>query len=85
MTPLYGKHAPIADLPTDKVRGDRLRRMATRYGPRLVKSPHCDPNAIDYRRYALIDVSSDGAINRPLANQFTCNWTLQDVERHLTS
>jgi hypothetical protein len=38
----------------EKVRENRLRRMAERQGLRLVKSRRRDPHALDYHRYALI-------------------------------
>lgn len=40
---------------TDKVRENRLRRMAERQGLRLVKSRRRDPQAVDYGTYGLID------------------------------
>ena len=38
---------------TDKVREDRLRRMAQRQGMQLQKSRRRDPRATDYGRYML--------------------------------
>jgi hypothetical protein len=38
----------------EKVRENRLRRMAERQGLRLVKSRRRDPLALDYQLYALI-------------------------------
>lgn len=40
---------------TDKVRENRLRRMAARRGLQLVKSRRRDPGAWDFQTYALID------------------------------
>ena len=40
---------------TDKVRENRLRRIADRQGLALVKSPRRDPNAVGYGRYALVE------------------------------
>jgi hypothetical protein len=37
-----------------KVRENRLRRMAERQGLRLVKSRRRDPHALDYQLYALV-------------------------------
>lgn len=39
----------------DKVRENRLRRMATRQGLRLEKSRRRDTRALDYGRYWLIE------------------------------
>lgn len=39
----------------DKVREDRLRRIAARQGYRLVKNPRRDMRAIDYGSYMLVD------------------------------
>jgi hypothetical protein len=39
--------------PAEKVRENRLRRMAKRRGLRLHKSPRRDPGAIGYGRYLL--------------------------------
>jgi hypothetical protein len=38
----------------EKVRENRLRRMAERQGLRLVKSRRRDPLALDYQLYALV-------------------------------
>lgn len=40
-------------LGADKVRENRLRRMATRQGLALLKNRRRDPRAIDYGRYLL--------------------------------
>jgi hypothetical protein len=69
----------------EKVRENRLRRMADRYGYRLVKSRSRDPRNVDYGLYALIDVETGGTVNAALANHWTCSWCLDDVERWLTS
>jgi hypothetical protein len=41
--------------PDDKVRENRLRRMAGRQGLRLVKSRRRDPRALDYGKHMLVD------------------------------
>jgi hypothetical protein len=67
----------------DKVRENRLRRMAERQGLRLVKSRRRDPRAIDFGGYMIVDVETNGivagtgALGRPV-------WALDDVERYLT-
>src|SRR5512133_2922908 len=40
---------------TDKVRENRLRRMAQRQGLQLVKSKRRDPHALEYGRYMVLD------------------------------
>jgi hypothetical protein len=67
----------------DKVKENRLRRMADRRGYRLMKSRSRDPQAIDYSLYALIDVRTGGAVNPALAQRWTCSWDLDDVEDYL--
>jgi len=42
-------------MPGEKVRENRLRRMAQRQGLRLEKSRRRDPRAFDYGGYMLID------------------------------
>lgn len=46
----------------DKVRENRLRRVAERRGFRLEKSRRRDPNAIDYGGYMLIDAFREAAV-----------------------
>jgi hypothetical protein len=68
----------------ERVRENRLRRMADRQGLRLEKSRRRDPRAIDYDRYWLLDlatgdvVAGASSIGRP-------DWTLDQVEAWLTS
>jgi hypothetical protein len=66
----------------EKVRENRLRRMADRQGLQLVKSRRRDPRATDYGRYALIDPFTNtivvGATER-------FEFTLDDVEDYLTA
>lgn len=68
---------------TDKVRENRLRRMAARRGLQLIKSGRRDPQALDYGLYALIDPTTGGAVNPALVNMFTCSWSLDEVETYL--
>lgn len=67
----------------DKVRENRLRRMADRRGFRLMKSRTRDPKALDYGLYALVDVRTREAVNPPIAPRWTCSWTLDEVENWL--
>lgn len=70
---------------SEKVRENRLRRMADRYGFRLIKSRSRDPRAVDYGLYALIDVRTDGAINPAIADRWVCSWSLDEVGAYLTA
>lgn len=47
---------------SDKVRENRLRRMADRQGLRLVKSRRRDERAVDFGGYMLVDVQTGGAV-----------------------
>jgi len=46
----------------EKVRENRLRRMADRQGLRLVKSRRRDPRSLDYGKYLLIDHQYGGSV-----------------------
>ena len=69
---------------TEKVRENRLRRMAHRQGYKLVKSRLRDPRALGYGDYALLDNESSlikfgrGPSGQPWA-------TLDEIEKFLTS
>jgi hypothetical protein len=45
-----------------KVRENRLRRVATRRGYRLVRNPRRDPRAFDYGSYQLIDPATNTCV-----------------------
>jgi len=62
----------------DKVRENRLRRMAERQGYTLKKVRRCDPRAIDYGSYVLVDQR-----NRPVRIGAK-HATIDDVEAFLT-
>jgi hypothetical protein len=65
----------------EKVRENRLRRMADRQGLRLVKSRRRDPRASDYGTYVLVDqnnVIEYGAWTGRFAA------SLDDIEAYLT-
>lgn len=61
----------------DKVRENRLRRMAERQGLKLEKSRRRDPRAVDYGVYTIVDLK---------ANTVACPGTLDldEVESYLT-
>jgi hypothetical protein len=63
----------------DKVRENRLRRMADRRGLRLTKSRRRDERAVDYGRYWLSDEKTTALI---LGGQF--GDTLDEIEDYLT-
>lgn len=58
-----------------KVRENRLRRVASRRGLRLKKSPRRDPQAVDYGTYQIIDRSNNALIANGIP--------LDEVEQHL--
>ncbi len=64
----------------DKVKENRLRRIADRRGLRLMKSRSRDPKAVDFGLYGLVDIQTNDLINPPIAGRWTCSWTLEDVE-----
>jgi hypothetical protein len=66
----------------EKVRENRLRRMAERQGLRLVKSRRRDPRAIDYGMYMLVNAEINGVV-AGTAGTGRANFTLDDVEDYL--
>jgi hypothetical protein len=65
----------------EKIRENRLRRMADRQGLRLEKSRRRDPRAIDYDRWWIVDKRTGGLVaHAPLGVPFM---TLDEVERYL--
>jgi hypothetical protein len=65
----------------DKVRENRLRRIAERRGFRLEKSRRRDPHAIDFGGYMLVDVRKNFAVLG--ADNFAYSASLEDVENYL--
>ena len=63
---------------TDKVRENRLRRMAERQGLSLVKCRRRDPRAVGFGRYALVKQ------NTTVDADTSYDQTLDDVEEYLT-
>lgn len=70
--------------PSEKVRENRLRRMADRQGLRLEKSRRRDPRAIDYGKYTLVDPNTN-AIVAGAEGTGRPNFSLDDVEDWLTN
>jgi hypothetical protein len=64
---------------TDKVRENRLRRMADRQGLALQKSRRRDPHAFDFGTYWLVD-----PYNNALVAGDEWGWELDDIEEWLT-
>lgn len=67
----------------EKVRENKLRRMAQRQGLQLVKSRRRDPRAIDFGTYALVDPNSTAMIAGDPNSGF--GMTLEEVETALTT
>jgi hypothetical protein len=66
----------------EKVRENRLRRMADRQGLRLEKSRRRDPRAIDYGMYTLVDPNTN-AIVAGTEGTGRPNFSLDEVEAWL--
>lgn len=64
----------------EKIRENRLRRMAERQGLALQKSRRRDPRAADFGRYWLFDTQTNMLV---LGGQFGVD--VDDIEAHLTS
>lgn len=69
---------------TDKVRENRLRRMADRQGLRLDKSRRRDPRALDYGGYHLVNPSTNVLIFGEVAGR-GFGASLDEIERYLTT
>lgn len=69
----------MASSTREKVRENRLRRMAERQGLELRKSRRRDPRALDFGGYWLIDARLGGVV---LGGEFGVD--LDAVEAHLT-
>jgi hypothetical protein len=65
----------------DKVRENRLRRVAERRGMRIEKSKRRDPKAIDFGGYMLIDAAANTVISG--STPYPYSDTLDDIERML--
>lgn len=66
----------------DKVRENRLRRMAARQGLRLEKSRRRDPRALDYGGWMIVDLRSNAVVAGGSPIPFRLS--LDDVEAWLT-
>lgn len=67
--------------PAEKIREDRLRRMAQRQGLQLVKSRRRDPRALDFGGFMVCDLNSNVVAG---GHPSGFEMSLDDVERYLT-
>lgn len=65
----------------DKVKENRLRRIAERRGMKIEKSRRRDPKAIDFGGYMLIDVSTNAVITG--GSPYPYSASIEDIEEHL--
>lgn len=65
----------------DKVRENKLRRVAQRRGLHVEKSRRRDPDAIDYGGYMLIDVATNVAILG--GSPYAYSSTLEEIGKYL--
>jgi hypothetical protein len=72
----------MAENTTDKVRENRLRRMAERRGWRLEKSRRRDRLAPDFGTYQLVDPYTNTVVAYGFSRGYGLD--LDDVERNLT-
>lgn len=68
---------------TDKVRENRLRRMAERQGLELRKSRARDPRALGFGGFMLVDTRANAVVAG--ADGFEYSMTADDVEQWLTT
>jgi hypothetical protein len=66
----------------EKIRENKARRVAERQGFRLMKSRRRDVNAIDYGRYLLINVQTNG-LAEGYDSSGNAKATLSDIEWYL--
>jgi len=69
-------------LVTEKVRENRLRRMAGRQGMRLEKSRRRDPRAVDFGGYMLVDIRLNAVICGSGAFPYSAD--MDEIEQYLT-
>ena len=72
---------------SDRTRETRIRRKANRQGLQLVKSRLRDPDALGYGRYMLVDADTNLALQYDgmVGPTGQPNWTLDEIEKWLTS
>lgn len=67
----------------DKIRENRLRRMAERQGLRLTKSRRRDKHATGYGTYMLVDAATDGH-DSVVSSELGYGSDLDQIEQQLT-
>lgn len=67
----------------EKVRENRLRRMAERQGMKLHKIKRHDPKAIDYGTYYLIDIRLDYLVFPKSNGETGIGATIDEIEKYL--
>jgi hypothetical protein len=65
----------------EKVRENRLRRMAERQGLALHKSRRRDPRALDYGRWTLVNAATGSVV---LGGELAKSTDLDSIEDYLT-
>ena len=68
---------------SDKVRENRLRRVAERRGLKLVKCPRRDPGALDYGTFALVNAQNLIVFGGGGVGPYGYAASLEDIEAHL--
>ncbi len=71
----------VPAISADKIRENRLRRMAERQGLAVQKSRRRDPDAYDFGTYMLVDLVGNAVVASGLQSGY--GMTLDDVERYL--
>lgn len=66
----------------EKVRENRLRRMAQRQGYRLEKSRRRDPRAYDYEGWMIVDADTNSVVAGATPNAYSLS--VDEVEDWLT-
>ena len=68
----------------NKVRENRLRRVARRRGLALSRSRRRDTSAFDYGMYALIDKATGVTVHPTTGCGSFMRWTLREIEEWLS-
>jgi hypothetical protein len=68
----------------EKVRENRLRRMAQRQALTLRKIRRRDPRAVDYGRYRIVDPYNSDGLVFPIGTGAEWGATLDEIEAYLT-
>lgn len=68
----------------EKIRENRLRRMAERQGLKLHKIKRQDPRAIDYGTFYLVDLRLDSLVFPQSYGETGIGATVDEIEQYLT-